>query len=159
MEDRGFSCSDYRQLVSFLEAQESQKSQPAWWRALSQAPGNQVTPSPTPTPSHLCLSGVGPLFLHFRSPALAQQGRGSSGIYLHHQCLLVGALDYGQDPVQVFSSHMVWKRHGTGECQSTDSHRRQTGKVSVTPKQPILKMVRASTVEGAVTGGCLSRVH
>ena len=71
----------------------------------------------------------------------------------------MGALDYSQDPVQVFSGHMVWKRHGTGECQSTDSHRGQTGQVSVTPKQPILKMVRASMVEGAVIGGCLFRVR
>lgn len=31
------------------------------------------------------------------------------GPHLHHQGLLMGTLDQGEDPVQLLSGHVVWK--------------------------------------------------
>lgn len=34
------------------------------------------------------------------------------GLHVHHQGLLMGTLDQGQDPVQFLSGHVVWKSQG-----------------------------------------------
>lgn len=34
------------------------------------------------------------------------------GPHLHHQGLLMGTLDQGQDSVQLLSGHMIWKGQG-----------------------------------------------
>lgn len=60
------------------------------------------------------------------------------GPHLHHQGLLMRALDHGQDSVQLLSGHVVWKSQGMVSTQVPAEDGQQQMTTSVPSNQPSL---------------------
>lgn len=62
------------------------------------------------------------------------------GPHLHHQGLLMGTLDQGQDAVQLLSGHMVWKSQGMVSTRvPAEARQQQTGKLPSLKPAPSLE--------------------